>query len=220
MPPADTVLAEIGEAVIVTALDRTILYWNPAAERMYGWSSQEVAGRDVLEVLRAERDEEHDDRVMKAVEAGDSALEDYWVTRRDGQRMPVLATITPLRHAGELSGTVVVASDMTERVRVTAERQLAQEALEHLALHDPLTGLPNRALIQDRLEQAMLRARRYGRRVAVVFGGIDRLQLVNDTHGYGAGDELLAQVGARLSATTRASDTVGRFAGDDFVVVC
>jgi diguanylate cyclase (GGDEF)-like protein/PAS domain S-box-containing protein len=220
MPPADTVLAEIGEAVIVTALDRSILYWNPAAERMYGWSSQEVVGRDVMEVTRAETDVDHDARVMKALESGHSALEDYWITRRDGQRLPVLATITPLRSEGRVSGAVVVAADMTERVRVAAERQRAQEALEHLALHDPLTGLPNRALLQDRLEQAMLRARRYGRRVAVVFGGIDRFQLVNDTHGYAAGDELLVQVAARLSATTRASDTVGRFAADEFVVVC
>lgn len=220
MPPADTVLAEIGEAVIVTALDRSILYWNPAAERMYGWSSQEVLGRDVMEVTRAETDVDHDARVTKALESGQSALEDYWVTRRDGQRLPVLATITPLRSEGRVSGAVVVAADMTERVRVAAERQRAQEALEHLALHDPLTGLPNRALIQDRLEQAMLRAHRYGRRVAVVFGGIDRFQLVNDTHGYGTGDELLVQVAARLSTATRASDTVGRFAADEFVVVC
>lgn len=220
MPPADTVLAEIGEAVIVTALDRSILYWNPAAERMYGWSSHEVVGRDVMEVTRAETDVDHDSRVFKALESGQSALEDYWITRRDGQRLPVLATITPLRSDGRVSGAVVVAADMTERVRVAAERQRAQEALEHLALHDPLTGLPNRALLQDRLEQAMLRARRYGRRVAVVFGGIDRFQLVNDTHGYAAGDELLVQVAARLSTTTRASDTVGRFAADEFVVVC
>lgn len=220
MPPADAVLAEIGEAVIVTSLDRSILFWNPAAERMYGWSSDEVMGRDVMEVTRAETDGEHDSRVYKALESGHSALEDYWITRRDGQRLPVMATITPLRSEGRLSGTVVVAADMTERIRVAAERQRAQEALEHLVLHDPLTGLPNRGLIQDRLEQAMLRARRYGRRVAVVFGGIDRFQLVNDTHGYAAGDELLVQVAARLSTSTRASDTVGRFAGDEFVVVC
>jgi diguanylate cyclase (GGDEF)-like protein/PAS domain S-box-containing protein len=219
-PPADVVLADLGEAVIVTDLDRNIVYWNRAAEQLYGWSSDEVLGRDVVEVTRAEVDEDHDRRVRQALEQGDSTFEDYWVIRRDGHRLPVLATITPLRSGDTLTGVVIVAADMTDRVRVAAERQRAQEALEHLALHDPLTGLPNRALIQDRLEQAMLRARRYGRRVAVIFGGIDRFQLINDTYGYSAGDELLMQVGARLTAATRASDTVGRFAGDEFVVVC
>jgi diguanylate cyclase (GGDEF)-like protein/PAS domain S-box-containing protein len=220
IPPAETVLADLGEAVIVMSLDRSILYWNHAAEAMYGWTSTEVLGRDILEVTRAEIDDGHDDRVMQRLHLGECAMEDYWVVTRGGTRLPVLATITALRNGTDITGVVVVAADMTERVRVVAERQRAQEALEHLVLHDPLTGLPNRALIQDRLEQGMLRARRYGRRVAVVFGGIDRFQLVNDSHGYGAGDELLMQVAARLTAATRTSDTVGRFAGDEFVIVC
>jgi diguanylate cyclase (GGDEF)-like protein/PAS domain S-box-containing protein len=102
---------------------------------------------------------------------------------------------------------------------VTAERA-AMERLEHAALHDSLTGLPNRRLLSDRLDQALHRARRHGCMAAVLFLDLDRVKLINDSSGHAVGDAVLAMVGQRLAYAVRDADTVARVGGDEFVVVC
>lgn len=100
-----------------------------------------------------------------------------------------------------------------------AERQRAEQRLEFLAYHDPLTGLPNRALLHDRMEQAMVDARRSHTQVAVLLLDLDQFKTVNDSLGHGAGDQLLATTARRLQAALRGSDTVGRLGGDEFLIL-
>src|SRR5205814_3670849 len=101
---------------------------------------------------------------------------------------------------------------------ITARKQ-AEVALAHQTLHDALTGLPNRRLLEDRLQQALLAAQRDGERVAILLLDLSRFRTVNDALGHDAGDEVLLEVGRRLTGAVRASDTVARVAGDEFAVL-
>jgi diguanylate cyclase (GGDEF)-like protein len=116
---------------------------------------------------------------------------------------------------GQASGPVIARA-----IRYAVERQQAEVKLARLALHDPLTGLPNRTMFIDRVEQAFARQARTGRALAVLFLDLDRFKLVNDTLGHDAGDQLLVQVAQRLSAAVRPSDTIARFGGDEFTILC
>jgi diguanylate cyclase (GGDEF)-like protein len=100
------------------------------------------------------------------------------------------------------------------------ERRRIEDAIRHAALHDPLTGLPNRTLLLDRLDHALAQVERSGNTVAVIFLDIDQFKLVNDSLGHQYGDRLLAAVAPRLRETVRPGDTLARFAGDEFVVLC
>jgi diguanylate cyclase (GGDEF)-like protein/PAS domain S-box-containing protein len=139
---------------------------------------------------------------------------DYRVLLRDGRIRWVRARgqlITD--EADDVVGMRGTCQDITDRIE-------AQEALTHNALHDPLTGLPNRSLLLDRIEVALARSARAGKSVAVLFLDLDRFKLINDSRGHAAGDIVLQAVAERLRAAVRPSDTVGRLGGDEFVVVC
>lgn len=115
--------------------------------------------------------------------------------------------------AGATGGAVLTYTDITVRKE-------AEEVARHRATHDVLTGLPNRVLILDRLRHASLAGRRDGSSVGVLFIDVDRLKSINDVHGHAVGDEVLHEVARRLRSCVRPHDTVGRLAGDEFVVVC
>ena len=140
-------------------------------------------------------------------------LFDYRVSIDGGIRWVRARGQLIIDEAGEVGGMRGTCQDITERIE-------AQEALTHNALHDPLTGLPNRSLLLDRIEVALARSARIGKSVAVLFLDLDRFKLINDSRGHAAGDVVLRAVADRLRAAVRPSDTVGRLGGDEFVVIC
>jgi len=124
-----------------------------------------------------------------------------------------------LNKEGELYGVIEVARDVTDRLRIEKELRESRSRLYRLAHHDVLTGLPNRLLFKDRLEQAIFKIRRKGGKAAVLFLDLDRFKEVNDTLGHDVGDALLVEVAARFQRQCRQSDTVARIGGDEFVFI-
>jgi diguanylate cyclase (GGDEF)-like protein/PAS domain S-box-containing protein len=149
---------------------------------------------------------------VRAVLAGahESFQLDYPASGPDDDRWFSM-DVSPMRT--ETGGAVVLHSDITDRKRY-------EEQLQHQALHDPLTGLPNRALLSDRLSGAIGRAQRDGNKVGVLLLDVDGFKVVNDALGHAAGDELLMSMSSRLAALVRPGDTVARLGGDEFVVLC
>jgi diguanylate cyclase (GGDEF)-like protein/PAS domain S-box-containing protein len=133
------------------------------------------------------------------------------LTRPDGDEGAVSLSYMPLMRDGGLEGLVVSVSDLTERRRL-------RERLVHQALHDPLTALPNRLLFQERLEQALARTQRG--RIAVLLLGLDDFKAINDAAGHAAGDALLEQVARRLARDLGPAETLARFGGDEFALLC
>jgi diguanylate cyclase (GGDEF)-like protein len=196
----------------VTGMDGTIVDFlvedsNSRSELFTGIASEALRGQlldDALPYYRTNGMWEHlvqvvlEQRVIEAewqATAGPTA--GRWLQRQ----------IVPVE-----GGAVAMVRDITER-------KLAEERIRHMAHHDELTGLPNRSLIRDRLEQAVRNAQRSGGHLALAFVDLDGFKLVNDGLGHNAGDELLKVVGARMQACLRRSDTLGRLGGDEFVIL-
>jgi diguanylate cyclase (GGDEF)-like protein/PAS domain S-box-containing protein len=171
---------------------------NPAAERIFGTSAAAVTGQSIIRLLptaSAETSQHHD-------------VDGY---RLDGTSLPVELAITEVQHTDAHRFIAVV--------RDISERKAFEEQLLHMAFHDHLTGLPNRALFMDRVEHALARADSQARSIAVLFVDLDNFKVVNDSLGHGAGDRLLSLLTARLRACLDPHATLARFGGDEFTIL-
>ncbi|MBC9250497.1 hypothetical protein A9179_09455 [Pseudomonas alcaligenes] len=193
--------------------DQPIVYVNPAFERITGYSSAEVMGRNCrfLQGNKVNQPELRSIRwALQNGEEGSAQLRNY---RKDGSEFWNDLTVTPVvNDRGKISHFVGILHDITEGKRY-------QEELEHQANHDSLTGLPNRNLFNDRIGQAIAFAARSGGQFTLAIMDIDRFKVVNDSLGHGAGDQLLVQVASRLQASAREVDTVARLGGDEFIIL-
>ena len=195
------------------APDNPIVYVNPAFERITGYSSQEVVGRNPRLLQGTDLAQPELLTIRSALQDGRPChvvLRNY---RKDGSMYWSELNIAPVRNdAGTVTHHIGVHSDITDA-------KTHQDELARQANHDSLTGLPNRNLLWDRIDRACVRTQRYGDFAAVAFLDLDNFKVVNDSLGHSLGDHLLRAVAARLESSLRATDTVARLGGDEFVLV-
>jgi diguanylate cyclase (GGDEF)-like protein/PAS domain S-box-containing protein len=215
---AHVLLGSSSDAVISTDRHGTIEFLNTAAERLTGWSATEARGQALENVFRvAQVDSAEDVAIRQAIstvltEGQGRRLSTYGaeLIRRDHSTTSIGERASPLHdRTGDIVGMVLVMRD------VTAERQL-WEQLRHQADHDALTGLPNRAHFERRLELAMQQSAGERARFTVMFVDLDEFKIVNDTCGHRAGDELLRRIGPCIQEQLRAGDLLARLGGDEF----
>lgn len=204
------------DAIIATDSSRRIIVFNRSAERIFGYSAAEIMGCP-LENLMPTRYASHHGKLVTAFGqdlapvremSGRSGIVGL---RKDGSEFPAEASISILREeTGPIFFTIL--RDVTEK------KQIMQK-LEQLAMHDGLTGLPNRTLFLDRLSRTRALAEREERLAALLFIDLDGFKRVNDTFGHSVGDDLLRTIAKRLQESVRRSDTVARLGGDEFAVI-
>jgi diguanylate cyclase (GGDEF)-like protein/PAS domain S-box-containing protein len=205
--------APIGMAM--TDLEGRIVRANPAMARIVGRSPDDLSGMSVHALTHPDdRDASMAEMRRLVADASDGYRIEKRYCHADGHAVWVSVSVSCVR---DEDGTP---SYLIGQVEDVTERRALRERLAYAAIHDPLTSLPNRVLFMDRLETSLSRANRHGRLVAVLFVDLDRFKLVNDGMGHAAGDALLETVAQRLAQVMRPSDTVARFGGDEFVVLC
>jgi diguanylate cyclase (GGDEF)-like protein/PAS domain S-box-containing protein len=215
---AQVTLNSIGDAVICTDASGNITFLNLVAENMTGWSREEAAGRptaDVLRIVDATSRETVADPMDMAVGRNQTAHlpSNCILIRRDGFEIPIEDSVAAIHdREGLATGAVIVFRD------VSGTRTMAVQ-MAHAAQHDFLTGLPNRMLFNDRVNQAIALAPRHMKKVAVLFLDLDGFKHINDSLGHPIGDRLLQSIAKRLVDCVRSSDTVSRQGGDEFVIL-
>ncbi len=213
---AEVTLKSIGEAVVCTDVDGNVTFLNLIAEVMTGWTQAEALGQPVGEVLQL-LDAGSREPILRPVDPGTLAtglaMSSNLLVRRDGREIGIEDSVAPIHDRdGRPTGAVVVFRD------VTTARAMSLE-MTHAAQHDVLTGLPNRLLVNDRISQAIALAVRNARRVGLLFLDVDGFKHINDSLGHPVGDRLLQSIADRLVGCSRATDTVSRQGGDEFVVL-
>ena len=206
------VINHTSEGVMVSDAQLRILSINPALERMIGLRNAQIIGRPSGAFVRA-LDDASFAAVNDALVSGRPWQGEVRLKKKTGRSLHSWAAIAVVRdNENRIKHHISVFSDMTERKE-------AQERIEFLAHHDPLTGLPNRLLLRDRVAQALAQALRMQNRVALMFLDLDRFKTINDSLGHPVGDALLKEVVERLRTCVRDTDTICRQGGDEFIIL-
>lgn len=205
-----TLVRNASDVILIVEDDNSIRYASPSARAVFG--QVELTGAPLPDLV----DGSDRARVVRGLAAlrtrGTLETHDHWWVLRDGSRIEVEVRCSDLREDPTVSGLVITLRDVTE------QRRLEHELTER-AFHDPLTGLPNRTLLLERIERALLRSRRGTTLTCLLFIDLDDFKMVNDTMGHSTGDHLLTAVGERLSGALRRTDTAARLGGDEFAVL-
>ncbi|MGE4416241.1 MAG: putative bifunctional diguanylate cyclase/phosphodiesterase [Marinobacterium sp.] len=208
-----SVFDNANEGIMITNPDGNIVSVNNAFTRTTGYDADEVVGRNPAFLNSDLQGKHFHDSMWQALQRDGHWSGEVWNRHKAGELYAVLQKVNAFYdEAGRLQGYVALLSDITTL-------KLQQKQLEQIAHFDPLTGLPNRTLLADRLQQAMAQANRHGTSIAVLFIDLDGFKAVNDTHSHAVGDQLLVQVARRMKRVMRDEDTLARLGGDEFVAV-
>jgi diguanylate cyclase (GGDEF)-like protein/PAS domain S-box-containing protein len=204
---------EIEEGMIVTDSDEVIIRVNRVFSKLTGYSAEEAIGKK-LNMIKSDRDDDRFYPRMREVLHRDNYWQgEIWNRHQNGESYPEWLTITAVvGKDGSITNYICAFFDITER-------KLAEEKIHNLAFYDPLCQLPNRRLLFDRLHQAVTTSARTRNCAGLLFIDLDNFKMLNDTRGHDTGDMLLIEVGFRLRACIRESDTLARLGGDEFVVL-
>ncbi|MDO8206730.1 MAG: EAL domain-containing protein [Gallionella sp.] len=200
------------EAMMVTDKDANIIKVNHAFELSTGYSEAEVVGKNPRLLSSGRHDNAFYHDMWERIRVDDMWAGEVWDRRKSGEVYPKWLTITAVKNHGMVSHYVAVFIDITERKQ-------AEEEIHNLAYFDPLTNLPNRRLLMDRMKIALAQSARSKNCGALMFIDLDYFKVLNDTKGHEYGDKMLIEVAHRLVACVRDADSVARFGGDEFVVL-
>ncbi|WP_027157176.1 sensor domain-containing protein [Methylobacter luteus] len=210
---ASVIVNNTGEGIIVADQDNKIISVNPAFTILTGFSRQDVFGKKAYFLQSKKNAIKINEELHNSRKNGNSWQGEIWHRRKNSDDFPCWTTINQVKDAdGKTTHYVYVVMDITHLKK-------AQNRLGFLAYHDPLTQLPNRMLLRDRINHSLQNARREGSQVAVLFLDLDRFKIINDTYGHAVGDSLLKEVARRIKNLVRKEDTVSRYAGDEFIVL-
>lgn len=210
---ASEAIRQSGEGILITDAQQRILSVNPAFEAVTGYLADEVCGKTPAVIASPRHDQRFYAAIHESLENTGHWRGEVWNRRKNGEVYPEWLGVSVVRgNDGRPQYFIYIFSDMSER-------QAAQKRIEFLAHHDPLTGLPNRLLLRDRMEQAQALAGRKHSRVALMFLDLDRFKTINDSLGHPVGDALLKEIVERLKSCVRDSDTISRQGGDEFIVL-
>jgi diguanylate cyclase (GGDEF)-like protein/PAS domain S-box-containing protein len=207
------ILETISDAVFALDTSGKFTLANQRVTQMTGYRHHELIGMPFVRIFPADVAPEIQRTIDALVkESGKEKRFESHVAHADGHPRIITCSLLPLKEGQKVVGMAGTAVDITER-------KAAEQRIEHLAYHDPLTNLPNRRLLNDRLNMAMSQSQRDARMVAVLFLDLDRFKSINDSLGHRTGDAVLQELGTRLRAAVRAGDTVARMGGDEFVLL-
>lgn len=208
-----TVFTNASEGMTITDAQTHIVAVNPAFCEITGYDESSILGRTPAVLSSGRQDAAFYRTMWSTLERDGLWRGEIWNRKRDGTVYPEWLSISRVRNAdGDTTHYIGIFSDISERKE-------AEARIQHMAHHDPLTNLPNRTLLHDRIEQAIVQARHDNRCAAVIFIDLDRFKLINDTMGHEVGDALLLQVARRCQMTLEDTATVARLGGDEFVIV-
>lgn len=201
------------QAMLITDPQGHVLRINPAFTRTTGYDADQVIGRSVSELHMDRHAKSHYRELQRTLSSQGSWEGEIWHRRHQGEPFAAWVRANAVRDPdGQVTHHVCTLTDLTQR-------REAQARITDLAYYDPLTHLPNRRLLHDRLVHALATARRYQRKAALLFIDLDHFQALNDTHGHEVGERLLQVLAERMGRQLRESDTLARFGGDEFVVM-
>ena len=210
---AAQVFEHAAEGIVITSPQGIIEMVNPAFTRITGYTADEVVGQTPNLLHSGRHGHDFYETMWSSINNVDLWQGEVWNRRKNGEVYPEWLNISTVRDdAGNVAHYLGIFSDISDVKH-------SEQKLEHMAHHDALTGLPNRILLNDRIDTALRRAKRAEGMVAVVFLDLDRFKDINDSFGHATGDEVLKHVARRLVETVRTEDTVARLGGDEFVIL-